>query len=923
MSPDDRAIIAEFVVESQEHLADIENELLTIEAAGAAIDSELVNKVFRAIHSIKGATGFFGFTVLQSLSHEMENVLNLIRNRQLVPTSTVTDALLRAADRLRAMIEDIEHSNETDVSERLTELRAIAGGKPASAAPAPAAAPKAAAPTVAAQAQQELEEAQNYVADAVAVAASPAPAASVPPVNAAAPAETNIRVSVRVLDHLMNLAGELVLSRNQLMQAVGAGDDHGDLDSISARLNQVTSELQEAIMQTRLQVVETVFSKFPRVVRDLSNTLGKQCDLLVEGEDVELDKSIIEAIGDPLTHLIRNAVDHGVETPDVRRKAGKPAKGRIVLKAFHQAGKVNIAICDDGAGIDAVKLKDKAVSQGLITAEQARSMGERETLRLIFHPGFSLAAKVTSVSGRGVGMDVVRTNIERLGGTVEVQSQLGQGTAINITLPLTLAIIPSLVVRCQTRRFALPQSSISELVRVKGSETAAKIQRVKNAEVFRLRGALLPLVRLNAALGLEAAAGGEDHINIIVVETGHMRYGLIVDGLHDSQEIVVKPLGKHMKDCRCFAGATILGDGQVALILDVAGIAAHARLAFSAEAEAADGAATADRREEETQTMLLFSNAPHEHFAVPMELISRLERIRSDQIDAVGGHEILQYRGSSLALLSLENHLRAKPRAPADRLYVVVFHVMDREVGLIVPSLDDIRPVSVRVDMVTFREPGVVGSLIVDGRTTRIIDLYELSQAAHPDWFAEARKETQSARGFDGGRSDKRIDSPTVVEARSAASAAADAQRGGPSEGQYGDEVPAILLAEDSDFFRKQVQSFLEEAGHRVVACEDGLIAWNALRAAPEKFHLVVTDLEMPNLNGFELTERVKSDPATQDLTVMALTSLASEEAMERGKRAGIDRYLVKLDREQLTLIVGECLAEANRNPTPAQAGGK
>ncbi len=900
---DNQEIIDEFVAESRDHLADIETQLLAIEAGGAAIDSELVNTVFRGIHSIKGAAGFFQFTKIQDLSHEMETVLNQIRNQEIMPNAMITDSLLRAADTLRAMIEDLDHSNDVDVSQHVVELQAAAAGQLSEeAAPVSLIVEQPAPNATEAAAEQTIDLVQKFVTEAASetppkVSASPAAetileesgspnvqAAKIPGTGAAA--ETNIRVSVRVLDHLMNLAGELVLARNQLLQTVGA-KDRGNLDSISARLNQVTSEIQEAVMQTRLQVVETVFSKFPRMVRDLSNALGKQCDLVVEGEDVELDKSIIEAIGDPLTHLIRNAVDHGMERPEVRLKAGKPPRGRIVLKAFHQAGKVHLAVSDDGAGMDAARIKEEAISRGLITAEQAREMGDRESLRMIFHPGFSTAEKVTNVSGRGVGMDVVKTNIEKLGGTVDVNSQWGVGTTINITLPLTLAIIPSLIVRCGQRRFAIPQASILELVRVKASEAAERLQRVRDAEVLRLRGNLLPLIRLSTALGLatlttekaakeskQTAVAG--NVNVIVVESSHLRYGLIVNALHDSEEIVVKPLGQHIKDCRCFAGATILGDGQVALILDIGGLAMQTNLAVREEKERQEGGETAATRED-THAMLLFTNNPQEQFAIPMGLISRLERIHGDQIDTVGGQEVLQYRGASLPLLSLEKFIKAAPREPQSRLYVVVFRASQREIGLVAPQLTDIREVSTSIDTTTFREPGVIGSLVLDGRATRLLDLCDLTRVARPDWFTVA---------------------PIVSESR-----------------EEGGKAPTIILAEDSNFFRKQLTSFLESDGYRVLPCEDGQIAWDLINRPGQVCDAVVTDLEMPNLNGFELARKIRTSSAHRRVPIIAVTSLASDDDVERGKQVGIDDYHIKLDRDLLMATVAKRIARRRSRP--------
>jgi two-component system chemotaxis sensor kinase CheA len=928
--PEEDPIVAEFIVESREHLVDVENQLLAIEAAGADIDAELVNTVFRAVHSIKGAAGFLGFTVLGQLAHSLENALNLVRNRELIPDAANVDIMLRAADTLRAMVDDIHHSNDVDISHHVTELQQVVDGNvppvreasPAAtleastgsaetSAPTPSVTAPATTKPEAASGPQQVATDQPLPAEtssAVPVSSdSPPPTAAEstnsPPAGPTAakresvdastkpatntplssPADTSIRVSVRLLDSLMNLAGELVLSRNQLVQKVGSDRTLG-LDSVAARLDQVTSELQEAIMQTRMQVVGTVFGKFPRVVRDLSRQLGKQCELTVEGEEVELDKSIIEAIGDPLTHLVRNSVDHGVESPQERTAAGKQPVGSVILRAFHQAGKVNISITDDGAGIDAGRLKEKAISRGIITQEQAAEIGEREALRLIFHPGFSMAKAVTDVSGRGVGMDVVKTNIEKLGGAVGIETELGRGTTINVKLPLTLAIVPSLIVRCAQRRFAIPQTNIRELVRIKQSEVASRIERVKDAEVFRLRGRLLPLLRLNAALNIGTPNDqATSAVNIIVVEAGHLQYGLIVDGLHDSEEIVVKPLGRHMQECHTLAGATILGDGQVALILDAAGIAAHSELALPEEHDrTAHGVATT-YSSADIQTSLLFTNHPDEQFGIPMEAISRLERVRTEQIDSVGGMEVLQYRGASLTLLSLEKHISARPRLEADRVYVVVFAVQEREVGLIVPRLIDIREISTNVDTVTFREPGVIGSLETDDSATRLLDLYELTKLAHPDWFVEQQAPTT---GF-------------------------ISQHSVPAEPA---RIPTILVAEDSGFFRRQVIGFMEEAGYDVVACEDGLDAWNKLQECGHEVDVVVTDIEMPNLDGCQLALRIKQDESLCHLPIVALTSLASEEDMQRGMESGIDDYQVKLDRERLMAAVARYLRLAQKS---------
>lgn len=910
MSGVDLDLLNEFVAESNERMADVERQLLDLEAQGSAADPELINTVFRAVHSTKGAAGFLGLETIKDLSHHLENVLNLIRNKELTPNSAIIDTLLESCDCLRSLVNNCDTSNDVDVSRFVNALQRIAterenyGGPDGPAAGAPAAA--AAAETAPAPGQEaapvqeaaqsaaaSLQSAETLLAAAVTppvvaapatpvaapVAAAPAPAPAPTPAEtkkpAASPAasswaETSVRVPVAILDRLMNLAGELVLGRNQLLQVI-ENKDVGNLESAGNRVDQITSELQEAIMHSRMQPVSNLFSKFPRIVRDLGGSLGKQCDLMTEGNEVELDKTIIEAIGDPLTHLIRNSVDHGVERPDERIAAGKSPVGRVCLSASHRAGRVNISISDDGRGIDAAKLKAKAVQKGIITAEQAAAMSEREAVRLIFHAGFSMAEKVTEVSGRGVGMDVVRTNIEKLGGTVDIDTTVGRGTTITVKLPLTLAIIPSLIVGSQGQRFALPQVNIRELVRVKTEEIGQRISKVKGAEVLRLRDTLLPLLRLRTAIGRESAAEAEgrdsqEPVHIIVVETGTLRYGLCVDQLFDSEEIVVKPLGNHFKGCPCLAGATVLGDGCVALILDVASIANHMHVSVPAE-DASVEKKSVGLVNEEMQPVMLFTNAPGEQFALPLGLILRLERIRADRIDSVAGQELLQYRGATLPLVRLEKHLRAQP-CPADQkhLCVAVFCVNRTEVGLIVPTVVDVREISTKIDSATLREPGILGSVLVGSQVTRLIDVFELARLAHPEWLTDS-PETQA---------------PVAA----------------------GNRKTRVLLAEDSDFFRKQLKSFLEGAGYEVCDGADGLQAWNLLQSLQEPVDLVVTDIEMPNMDGLEFCRQIRADERFAALPVIAVTSLASEEDQRRGREAGITEYQVKLNRDELLAAI-------------------
>lgn len=864
---DDPALLAEFVTESREHLADVEGQLLEIEANGANMDVDLVNKVFRAVHSIKGAAGFMGLVRVNELAHALENVLGKMRTAELIPNSQIVDVMLKGADALYGLINDIENSNSVDVSAHIILLNEIFEGQDA---PASADLP------VAAEVCVEDVFATSVPAEKSLSADDPLKESSGAQRSQATPqVESSIRVQVGVLDRLMNLAGELVLGRNQLLQTVNNAEGNS-IQAVAARLDQVTSELQEAIMQTRMQPIGNVFSKFPRVVRELSAKLGKQCNVVMEGGEVEVDKTIIEAIGDPLTHMVRNSVDHGIEMPEKRMASQKEPTGTLTLRAYHQAGKVRIDICDDGGGIDTNRLKEKAVSKGIISAERASQMSDRDAVWLIFHPGFSTAEKISDVSGRGVGMDVVRTNIEKIGGSVDIESTLGQGTSVQITLPLTLAIIPSMLIRSCNRRFAIPQVNIVELVRVRASESSQRISKVKGARVLRLRGSLLPLVDLDQAMNFSDAKEKNDREGarqIVVVESGQFRYGLIVDEIDDSEEIVVKPLGRHLKSCSCLAGATILGDGHVAPILDVSGIAAKTDLRSHEQEQNQshhhDEAALASER----QSLLMFTNCPSEQFAVPMSLISRIERIRTEQIDTVGGQQLLQYRGTSLPLLTLESHVKAQPRSEMDNVHVVVFQIHGREMGLIAAELNDIREVAAEIDGNTFREPGIAGSIVVDDRTIRIVDLYELAFAAHPNWFAEKPK--------------------GVVDEQS------------PFQ---------ILLAEDSSFFRKQAKDYLESEGFRIVEAEDGVHAWELLKSEEYKIDLIITDIEMPFMNGFELTRTIKSDADTCHLPVIALTSLASDEDQRRGVEAGIDDYQVKMDRERVMSAVWRLLSPKKTN---------
>jgi two-component system, chemotaxis family, sensor kinase CheA len=547
---------------------------------------------------------------------------------------------------------------------------------------------------------------------------------------------------VHLLDRLMNLVGELVLARNQILQLRSTAETAG-FAATTQRLNLITTELQEGVMKTRMQPIGNLWSKFPRIVRDLAVACNKQAGIELEGRETELDRTIIEAIKDPLTHLVRNAVDHGIESPDTRAAAGKPREGRIFMRAFHEGGQVNIEISDDGGGIDAERLKEKALAKGLISPEQAARLSEREAFNLIFLPGFSTAAKVTNVSGRGVGMDVVKTNIERIGGMVDVQSQLGHGTTFKMKIPLTLAIIPALIVTSGEQRYAIPQVSLLELVRLDGQAAEKGIESIHGAPVYRLRGNLLPILYLKRLLAGSDAVPEDPRssINIVVLQADDRRFGLVVEGISDTEEIVVKPLGRQLKSIASFAGATIMGDGRVALILDVLGLAQNAGVISEVRdrALAEESVSAVEGSAEERQTMLVLGLGDTGRVAVPLSLVDRLEEIPVSSVELSAHQEVVQYRGELLPLLRLGSVLgyESRPTEGGQPLQVVVCSRRGGRIGLVVDQILDIVEDEITVQSSTAQR-GLSGTAVIRGRVTDLLDVRQLTGADDAEYGAVA-----------------------------------------------------------------------------------------------------------------------------------------------------------------------------------------
>jgi two-component system, chemotaxis family, sensor kinase CheA len=753
-------LIKEFLVESIENLDRLDSELVKLETDPSS--QELLSSIFRTIHTIKGSCGFLGFSKLEKVAHVGESLLSRLRDGKLSLTPEFTSGLLAMVDAIRTMLGEIQTTeqdgNETypELIETLNKLQ-NQGQEPPPKADAEAPSPKETSK------KKQDDSAKDTSAKSVPLpsdqkqpeqAAPVRPEPPVPP--AAAPGETpaaqhptddsrsrnaaaeTIRVDVHLLDRLMNLVGELVLTRNQIAQ-FSARQSDPNLVSPAQQLNLLTSELQEEVMRTRMQPISNVFDKFPRVVRDVATARGKQVLIEMEGKETELDRSLLEAIKDPLTHIVRNSVDHGIEMPEERVARGKRPEGRLVLRACHEGGQVLVEISDDGAGIDTARVKSKAIERGVITAQQATRMSEGELLNLVFLPGFSTAEKVTNLSGRGVGMDVVKTNIDRVNGTVDLQSYPGKGTTIKIKIPLTLAIVRAVIIQSRGKRFAVPQVNIQELVRLEADRVRTDIESVHGVPVYRMRGRLLPLIYLGEELKLAKKhanqAEQDEATNIVVLQANDHPFGLVVDEINDSEEIVVKPLSKHLRALKIFAGATIMGDGKVALILDVVGLAQNANLLSEASDRAlaektAELGESLDQNRAEKQTFLLFAGPDDARMALPLSTVARLEEFRASDVEKSGGEWVIQYRGKILPLIRLDVVLeerRSRLRhgnktVQPDPLQVLVCNNEGRTIGIIVERILDIVEDRADVKSPATRE-GILCAVVINDRVTELIDI--------------------------------------------------------------------------------------------------------------------------------------------------------------------------------------------------------
>jgi two-component system chemotaxis sensor kinase CheA len=873
-------LLREFLTETNESLDTVDVELVRFEQEPN--NAKILDNIFRLVHTIKGTCGFLGLPRLEALAHAAETLMGKFRDGMPVTGDAVT-LILSTIDRLKEVLGELEQNEQepqgSDADligqlERMAMEGTVAPG------------PKQAAGTIVEQVLErqlrpgevsldDLERAfRETVSEIPAIVEKPQakPAAAK---DAKAKAESDddklegkissqsIRVNVETLENLMTMVSELVLTRNQLLEIVRRHED-SEFKVPLQRLSNVTAELQEGVMKTRMQPIGHAWQKLPRIVRDLATELGKEIELEMHGADTELDRQVLDLIKDPLTHMVRNSADHGLETGEERRVAGKPEKGTIRLSAYHEGGYIIIEISDDGRGLNPEKIKAKVIASGLASEAEIEKMTEAQIHKFIFAPGFSTAAKVTSVSGRGVGMDVVRTNIDQIGGTIDVKSVVGEGSSFSIKIPLTLAIVSALIVEAAGDRYAIPQLSVIELVRAQ-SNSDHRIERIKDTPVLRLRNKLLPLIHLKKLLDVDAGSPTEPENGFIVVtQVGNQTFGIVVDGVFHTEEIVVKPMSTKLRHITMFSGNTILGDGAVIMIIDPNGIAkaiGTAAVAATEEETEAQRNAGLDK----TISMLVFRAGSAEPKAVPLSLVTRLEEIDCRKIELSSGRHLVQYRGHLMPLVRVNSDVRIKTDGAQPLL---VFSDAGRSMGLVVDEIIDI--VEDRLDIqVASDSPGVLGTAVIKGQATEIIDVGHFLPLAFEDWFRRNEMRTEAL-------------------------------------------TRTLLFVDDSPFFRNMLTPVLKAAGYDVTSVAGGEDALILLKKG-QHFDLIVSDIEMPGMNGFDLAEAVRSDPRSADVPIIALSSITSPAAIERGRQAGFHDFVAKFDRQGLIAALKESTVEMDQ----------
>lgn len=909
-------LLQEFLTETAESLDVIDLELVRFEQEPN--NAKILDNIFRLVHTIKGTCGFLGLPRLEALAHAGETLMGKYRDGKPVTEDGVS-YILQSIDRLKEILVGLEEADgvepEGSDDDLIDALNAISLGpdaddgakaeKPAEAAPAPESPETQAAAADEARAEdtkkdqsapaqelerelrpgevslEELERAfqETEVEVDEPVKAPKAKAAAKPAAKAAKEKDDgedkadgakggvstqSLRVNVDTLENLMTMVSELVLTRNQLLE-IARRNEESEFKVPLQRLSNVTGELQEGVMKTRMQPIGNAWQKLPRIVRDLANELGKEIDLRMIGAETELDRQVLDMIKDPLTHMVRNSADHGLERPDDRRRAGKPEKGTIKLSAYHEGGHIIIEIADDGRGLNIERIKEKIVSNGLASEAEIASMAESQVQKYIFHAGFSTAEKVTSVSGRGVGMDVVRNNIEMIGGTIDVKSIAGKGSTFMIKIPLTLAIVSALIVESAGDRFAIPQLSVVELVQAE-SNSEHRIEHIKETPVLRLRNKLLPLVNLSRLLNIRnlkkpdnEAEVSEDHGFIVVMQVGSQSFGVVVDSVFHTEEIVVKPMSTALRNVNMFSGNTILGDGSVIMIIDPNGVANGVSEGIVEELSSVDSSMKdAVASDDPTTSLLIFRAGSDVPKAVPLSLVTRLEEVSVKEIESSNGRELVQYRGTLMPLVRVNENVKRKEEGAQPML---VFSDAGRSMGLVVDEIVDIVDDRLVIE-VESDEPGLLGSAVIKGKATEMIDIGHYLPMAFDDWFTRGDVEDEK-------------------------------------------KVRKLLYVDSSEFFRNMLSPIMQAAGYRVTMASS-LEQAQVLLNQNHLFDVVVADVEMRGGNGFDLAKIIHSKPTYGCPALLAVSSVCTPSLVEKCREVRFDDFVAKFDRPGLISALRE-----------------
>lgn len=865
-------LLTEFLAETNEGLAHLEKLMLDLERSPD--DAEIVRTIFRIIHTIKGTCGFLGLSRLEVVSHATENVLSKMRDGELGVSPVIMGTLLVALDRLRAIVSGIEQGDEDKFpSEDEVVIKALNDclksesqtvSEPIVESPDTVQSEEAVVESV----EEAIEATKTEIVESVQaesvkpevvekVKAEPKKQEDAEPKKQNVPVSQQfIRVHIDILDNLINLISELVLTRNQLLQFAQSSIDPVFNIPLS-RLSYITTELQEEVMKTRMQNIENAWAKFPRIIHDLSKELGKKIELVQIGGDTELDRQVLELIKDPLTHMIRNSADHGLEMPDVRERAGKNPTGTITLNAFHEGGQIVIEIKDDGAGIDPVKLKKNLIEKGLITTDEAATLTDWQVINYIFKPGFSTASSVTSVSGRGVGMDVVKSNIEKLSGTIDLQSVVGQGTTFTIKIPLTLTIISALIFESQGERFAIPQLSVTELVRV-SKRSAYQIEFINKTPILRLRQGLLPLIFLENLLGIKKSDKPLDQreLCVIVIYIGNTGFGIVVDRVYDTQEIVVKPLAKVLNSVKFFSGSTILGDGGIVLILDQNAISNQ--LKDINGSENLPSTVPQFKGIHDKTLLLLFRDQTH-NCAVPLALVSRIAEVSMEQLEFINDTWLIRYQDHLLPVTRFAGEWDKDQikRSNSATMPMLIFSDRGYAMGLAIEEIVNIIEYDLEIEIANKKE-GSLGTTLINGKTTNIVDCEYYLEKSFPGWF-----DHRTVEAIEGVRKIK------------------------------------VLFIDDSQFFRSLFTPLLSMSGFEVVTANSGVQALKICRNRSD-FDIIISDIEMPEMSGFELATELRKLPVFQDKMLIAMTSRSTDADIAYSMECGFNLHFSKTQQKQL-----------------------